>query len=336
MGEASLTTRYARLPERPDPVQVEIEFTSACNAKCTACPRGDMPVAGLLREETLERIIAVYREVRSALAINRLTGGDGFPSVTIAGGGEPTLHPRAGEYVRRLVGAGFKTHLITNGSRMSRELAADVARSGVSSISVSFWGIKKDEYESAMRLPFEATLARVLGLFDACAGAGVPVQIVWVRSPEITSSDQEIKAFWDARGVPVDLSDTLPWNRGGLKGPPLHADSPPGQFLPDPSKRIWCSDLFFSDSYRWNGDYILCCCNFFKRSPLKLGNIHENSFQEIVGEKTRLLERRPLPAMCQVCELPRANRARWLAAPWLERISPEEREMLLGPTAVDH
>ena len=316
------------LPETPEPVELEIELTNVCNANCSACPRDDMPAAGVLQPETLERILDEYVALREEHSLNRLRPGASYPRVTVAGGGEPMIHPRATELLARIVERGFPVHLITNGSRISERLVEPLLESGVSSIAVSFWGIERDEYENAMKLPFERTLERVERLAESARQAEVPLWVTWVATSEIRSAPERVERFWADRGIKVDLSDNETWNRGGLIQ--IGDRSKPGASdrLPDSRRRIWCADLFFSDAWTWQGDCVLCCCNYFTSGPLVLGNIETHTRRDIAAVKEEILHSRPLPSMCTVCEQPRRAQSSWLAEPWLPHLAPEERAMV--------
>lgn len=318
-----------KLPEIPEPLQVELEFTNACNARCSACPRSDMPKAGLMSQLTLDLILDGYLEARPHYSINKLRGGTDYPKVTVAGGGDPLIHPRALDLLSHIVARDFKTHLITNASKLTPDSIQALVRLGLSSISVSFWGVQSAEYERAMKLPYQQTLSNVEQLAAAARSTGVPLCILWVRTPEITSTNQEIAAFWGARKIEVDLTDNHMWNRGGLTTLPRRRIAPDVLKLPDLSRRVWCSDLFFSDTYRWNGDCILCCCNYFTSQPHTLGNIQTMGLDKLASLKAQLLTSRPVPAMCRVCELPRRARGEWLGGPWLVHLQKAERDMLI-------
>jgi pyruvate-formate lyase-activating enzyme len=316
------------LPQVPEPVELEIELTNICNASCSVCPRLDMPQSGILQPDTLERILDAYVELRERHSLNRALAGAMFPRLTVAGGGEPMLHPRAIEMMARMVARGFPVHLITNGSRISERRVEPLLATGITSIAVSFWGIVAEDYEAAMRLPFAPTLARVERLAAAARRAGVRLAVTWVATPQVRSAPAEIQEFWAARGIDVEVADNDAWNRGGL----IQIGAPAGPTvaarLPDPRRRIWCSDLFFTDAWTWQGDCVLCCCNYFTSGSIVLGNIRTHDLRDIAAIKGEILRRRPLPAMCDVCEQPRRSQSTWLAEPWLPLLTPEERAMV--------
>ena len=315
-----------RLPEYPEPVEVEIELTNRCNARCTACPRDDMPLAGLLDVATLDLILDAYADARPGYTLNQPPSSMVQPRISVAGGGEPLLHPEAVALLARVVARGFPVHLITNGSLLTDERIAELLDVGLSSVCISFWGVKKDEYERAMRLPYERTLERVETFAQAASAAHLPVRVLWVRSPEIVSRRDEIAAFWSERGIAVEMGDNVMWNRGGL----LQIARRPqeGLELPDPRRRIWCADLFFSDTYDWRGRCLLCCCNYFCSDSYELGDIRTHTPRDISAIKAQILSARPLPSMCVGCEQPRREQSTWLAEPWLSRISAAERAMV--------
>jgi organic radical activating enzyme len=317
-----------RLPRVPEPVELEIELTNICNASCCVCPRSDMPESGILQAGTLERILDLYVELRERHSLNRMSDGAVYPRLTVAGGGEPMLHPRAIEMLGRMVSRGFPVHLITNASRISERRVEPLLATGITSIAVSFWGIVAEDYEQAMRLPFAPTLERVERLAEAARRAGVRLVVTWVATPQVRSTPAEVEEFWAARGIEVEVADNDAWNRGGL----IQIGSPAGPAaagrLPDPRRGVWCADLFFTDAWTWQGDCVLCCCNYFTSSRIVLGNIRTHDLRDIAAVKEEILHRRPLPSMCTVCEQPRQSQSTWLAEPWLPLLTPEERAMV--------
>lgn len=102
----------------PDPIHsLLVEFTSACNLRCVMCPQsaGGMRYgrsSTLLRAEFFERLL----EVASAA-----------DDVTVAGFGEPMLHPAALAWLHRLGQAGARVCLTTNGTRVTARAARRLA-----------------------------------------------------------------------------------------------------------------------------------------------------------------------------------------------------------------
>jgi hypothetical protein len=314
-------------------LEVEIEFTNRCNAHCTACPRADMPAFGLMELATLEKILGIVEEIRAAHVLVFGEVAADWPKVTVAGGGEPFLHRGAIALLEKIRRVTSNLHVITNGSALTAERAAALVALKPASIACSFWGITREEYEAAMSLPYERTLKRVIHLAQVAQRAAIPFEIVWVRVSELCSKDEEILAFWKRKGISVNIGNSGMWNRGGLLTADTGFAPSPGCIPPDPARRIWCAEVSFSVAFDWRGDCVLCCCSFFDRNHVTLGSALIDNWAVLARRKHALLKARPLPTPCRNCLLPRRAQAEWLAAPILDRLSREERELILYPSS---
>ena len=299
--------------------EIELELTNRCNAACAGCPRDDMPAFGLMTDQTVDRILSLYEVAESGASHTSWIAR----RVTLAGGGDPLIHPRAPGTIQHIAERGFAVHLITNATAATEPRIEQLMASGLSSIAVSFWGIEAEEYEQSMNLPFAKTLRNVERLAARASENGIPLTVTWVRAPTVLSTSEAIAEFWDARGIAVNVSDNEMWNRGGLlsTGP----TEPTGNLLlPDPAREIWCADLALSDAWSWNGTCVMCCCNYFTTARRVLGSVEKDTYATLKQRKRDLLAARPLPAMCQVCLQPRRNQSSWLAEPIRSRLSAEE------------
>lgn len=299
--------------------EIEIELTNRCNAACVACPREDMPRFGLMTEATLDGILGLY----DAASAEPLLSSWVARRVTLAGGGDPLLHPQAPEFIERIARSGFAVHLITNAAAATETRVEQLVTSGLTSIAVSFWGIEADEYERSMHLPFARTLRNVEHLAARARDTQIPLTITWVRVPTLQSSTAEIAAFWAERGIDVNISDNEMWNRGGLlsTGP----NTPTRDLLlPDPARQVWCADLALSDAWTWDGSCVMCCCDYFTSSRRVVGNLKRDGYTTLKRRKKDLLAARPLPDMCRKCLQPRRNQASWLGEPIRTRLTADE------------
>jgi hypothetical protein len=276
--------------------------------------------------ETLERILDIYDELRPRHPLNLKVGEERYPRVSFAGGGDPLMHPRATWLIQRCSERGYETLLVTNASLLNPGRTEELLDSGISEIYCSFWGIEQDEYEAAMKLPYARTLANVERLAPAAAARGIPFRITWVHVPQVRSTPAQVSEFWAARGIEVDVADNDVWNRAGLLD--LTGLGPaPAVVPPDPARRIWCADLYFTDAWSWDGRCLLCSCNYFHAIPHVLGDLSSTA-GEISAAKQRILGARPLPRRCQECLLPRSKQSVWLAEPWFPHVDESERRMV--------
>jgi len=96
-----------------------IELTNWCNALCSFCPY-PTPAhdreKGYMTSATLDRIIEVATEPKG---------------INLSGLGEPTLHKQLVPFVKRLVDAGFRVQMNTNGQRLKQEMYDQLAEAGL-------------------------------------------------------------------------------------------------------------------------------------------------------------------------------------------------------------
>ena len=308
------------LPSGHLPTQVEIEFTNVCNARCVACPRHDMPKYGYLAKATLERILELYSAYRNELS--------GRPvKVVVAGGGEPLLHPGALAHLRRIKEAGFRVSLITNASRF-HTVDLDMLASVSDEILISFWGIEEDEYERSMKLDYRTVLQNVRAL-RAQRHRRVNIGVQCLRTEHIRSRPDQIREFWRREGIEDVRGFDSWWNRAGQVETTFVAEFAEKPHTPDFSRRVWCSDLYFSDTYTWQGDLVLCCCHFFHSEQVPLGNIESLSLGRVQKAKEQVFRDVPRAA-CVNCSLPRQARANQLAGELRDFMGHGARAMVFG------
>ena len=294
-------------PRGHAPTQVEIELTNVCNASCVACPRDDLPRYGYMTADTLTQILGVYRGYRNDLSGVR-------PKFILAGGGEPLLHRNAVEFVQQIKQERFRVCLITNASRL-HTVDLDGLVDSVDEILVSFWGIEPSEYERAMGLDFATSLRNVRLLktrLDNRVHGEAPIAIQCLDNEHLTSRPGEIGEFWRREGISDIRGFGSWWNRGGQLATPSESEGCERPDRPDFSRALWCSDIYFSDTYTWRGDLTLCCCYFFHQKQVLLGNVSKLTLGQIQDRKDAVFRGLP-PEPCRRCELPRRSRTEQLA-----------------------
>lgn len=143
-------------PFSPWPILSEIALTYRCNLKCQFCYAGcnctTNPV-GSPHEMSVPEIKTVLRKIMQQAQV---------PSVSFTGG-EPTLHPSLPELVQYAKELGMWVNLITNGTRITRRLAQQLAEAGLDSAQVSLEGVTSATHEhiTAVRGSFTRTVAAV-------------------------------------------------------------------------------------------------------------------------------------------------------------------------------
>ena len=92
------------------PITIDIYPTNMCNSRCNFC---------LFHETNANRAVlsrdVFYQMIDSIIGMN-------VRAVSLAGGGEPTMHPYLAEGITRLTSAGIKVGVITNGISITDKL----------------------------------------------------------------------------------------------------------------------------------------------------------------------------------------------------------------------
>lgn len=313
------------LPALPEPTEVEIEVTNHCNARCIACPRHAISAArGFMAETTFGQIIEAYASLQKTLAINRYLGTYEYPLLTLAGLGEPTLHPGLVDFIKAAVKAGLRVFLFSNGACIDEALGEQIILAGVDTIYISFWGIEKEEYESAMGLDYHQVLANVESLARLCRTSNTRMTVGWIKTPVTRSEPQEVLRFWEDRGINADMSEFEPWNRGGYLDDPSFKNKF-GTYMPvDRQIPIWCSQLYFTNTITWDGKVVLCSQDYFERKNI-LGDVF-TSPHEIGKAKRAILTAHLTPPLCQECRKPDRN-YKFGSQPWDRILNDEQKRV---------
>ncbi|UCG89003.1 MAG: radical SAM protein [Gemmatimonadota bacterium] len=141
------------------PVLSEVAITYRCNLRCKFCYAGcnctRNPV-GDDREMTTAEVKQVLRKIYLDAEV---------PSVSFTGG-EATLRPDLAELVRYASDSGLRVNLITNGTRISRAYAAELADQGLDSAQVSLEGVTPETHDgiTTVKHSFERAVAAVHNL----------------------------------------------------------------------------------------------------------------------------------------------------------------------------
>ncbi|HZI19427.1 MAG TPA: radical SAM protein [Pyrinomonadaceae bacterium] len=150
-------------PETVSPLrQISFELTNICNLRCSYCVRDD---------ESLYRTPAHYFPVtllRRVLAEASATHPLQVVSFT---GGEPTLHPKFGEVVGAVAGAGLRLTLVTNGWHFERVRPHLLKhREAIGHVAFSVDGATAPEHDGWRG---EGSFARVLRAVESCRADGL-------------------------------------------------------------------------------------------------------------------------------------------------------------------
>lgn len=121
----------------PVPVRhVQIEISNLCNYKCIFCPRTkSVRKKGMIDDALFHRLIQEVYDF-------------GAREMSFHYSGDPFLHPKLAEYVKKAKDIGYTyVYIDTNGSEATEEKIRDVIDAGVDSIKFSVNAGSKETYE---------------------------------------------------------------------------------------------------------------------------------------------------------------------------------------------
>lgn len=261
-----------RFGKRKSPVSdfpriVQIQTLAGCNARCQFCPNtatiGKLKL-GLMDEDLFRSIIdeVVKHPVMriSPFLMN-----------------EPLSDKRMPGLIRYIVERKPPRCVVkinTNASFLDDEMGEALIESGLDRLHVSFHGIRKQTYETSMgNLDWEQQLAKVDGFLELMRkrGRGPRLKVTMVHTSTIDAELDEIRAYWNSRGVTVNVHALE--NRSHRSVDDKRINALPWQPLSN------CDRLMQQAYILWNGDCVLCCVDW-ERTTI-FGNVSQDSLAEV-------------------------------------------------------
>lgn len=245
------------------PRHIDIELTNHCQFDCVMCPHSQMSRSlGYMSFDTVKKIAdeAKGKTITAYLHLH----------------GEPLLHPDVIRIIERVKKANIWTSLSTNCLMLSEEMSIRLFEAGLDEIVLALDSLDEKTYKTIRQNSnYQLVLGNVLRCIIArkenkWAKTKLHVQII-----DMKETANEIERF---KGVFTPLLEGIGYV--GVKGYTTYAGSVPNK-APNyvPSWRGTCRMPNYSTTIYWNGDVVICCQDWDRFT--KVGNIHENSIQEI-------------------------------------------------------
>ncbi len=250
------------------PINIQIQTQSGCNAHCRFCPNHSISKKvsmGRMDEETFFKIIdeAVKHPVKriSPYLMN-----------------EPLADPRLPDLIRYIADRKqpmTRIKINTNASYLDEAMSARLMVSGLDRLHVSFHGIRRETYESSMgKMDWEKNLANVnrfIEMRKRYKGKAPRLKITMVHTKAIDRELDEIREYWNSRGITVNIHAFENRSHGAVEERGLNAL--PMRALSD------CDRLMQQAYILWNGDCVLCCVDWERTTVL--GNVAPAGLQSV-------------------------------------------------------
>jgi len=288
---------------QPNPVRIEFEVTNHCNAKCEFCPRYNIKKYGMMDFNKYKKFILNFKEIKNDLWINKLKKiKTDYPIIVFGGYGESLLHPKIFKFIKFAKINKYKTELITNGLLLTEENCKKIYNAGLDKLCISLHTLDPKINKRVTSLKnVIPVITKALKYFD---DKKINIEI-W-RVSKSNGEEYDKNESTDAYNFflspykknIVVLGPTPAWNRGGqLKS----------KYYPiakDPGGIIRCQIMFFTLSISFNGDFVLCCCDFSTKNKL-LAKEWNFNFSKVQNQIIKLQKK--VPAMCLKCRRPKIN-----------------------------
>jgi radical SAM protein with 4Fe4S-binding SPASM domain len=254
---------------------LQLETGTACNYRCTYCPVAFTPRKGGFME--LDLVRSITRQLASSSPLEE---------VYLNGYDEPTLNRHLPEVARILSPLGGQLVLLTNATRLTVELANQLAESH-HSVRIDVHLSTNDE--SAFRRIHQSGLfAQVRNHLEQLAQASLAPNIslhIGMQAGESVSDEAAHAELRDAFAQsPFTVSHYIPNGRAGILTNEW-ADTTHHTRLAGCGLRDRTADWLHINA---NGNVVLCCQDYFEEHVL--GNVKRDSLENIlVGETRRRL-----------------------------------------------
>ncbi len=252
------------------PIHLDIEATSACNLKCTMCPRTDM-----VNDGTFWKINTVDTEKFKRLIDEGVANG--LCSIKFNYLGEPTMNPRLVEMIEyakeaKVVDVMFNT----NATQLTAELSKRLISSGLDKLFFSFDSPDREQYNKIrVGADFDQVLGNIQQFMDIRNEMGSISPRTRVSMVRMKENEHEWEAFKNLFEPIVDVVAYVDYLDHTNQHNPDRMVVPIGSR----KKKFCCPQLWQRMFVHPDGVVTVCCIDSAR--TLKVGNVFESSAKDI-------------------------------------------------------
>lgn len=263
------------------PKRLNIELTNFCNQACVMCPHPEMErTKGMMSPELFRKIVDEASPYGTKVWLHYL--------------GEPLLNPDAlsmVEYAKgtRLSSVGFST----NGELLTETLSRRIIESGLDRLEISLDSLDDEEFKRIRKSKsrtypqVSASIRMFLRMKKEMGRKNPVVSIQFVRlAGKGNGYFDRVRAEWEPYLNPEDFImciDPINWADQKVVVPTgslgKSGDGTGAGFVPVESSRPPCPWLWRNPVIHWNGDVVLCGCDYEGKTVM--GNVGRNPLKEI-------------------------------------------------------
>jgi len=248
------------------PVYLQIETVRNCNAACVMCPLETSKVPRTVMSD------AVFSRV-----IEQIGSLTPIPHVALHGLNEPLMDKKIISRIKQLKAIGVSTvSVVSNGSLMTREKAAELIYSGINDISFSIESVDSQTFEGIrIGLKLEDVIRGIVDFITVrnLSEKFLPVRLLFTYSERNRHQYQQFREYW----LPI----LKPSKGDTISALPIHSFGKFEMYNNDNTKA--CYQLFTDMHIRADGTVSLCCIDV--DAEYNVGNISKNSIIDIYNCK---------------------------------------------------
>lgn len=241
------------------PTLVQIESSTACNAKCVFCARPNMKrKGGTMQQSLFEKILWESKELNVSEFLLFLNG-------------EPLMFPRLFGWLKQLREAELKTVLFTNASQLTPHTSTILTsfHDVIHTIVFSLGGVDTETYKQVMNLDY-GIVRNNIQKFAQINNGKIQTKAHIARM----SKTDAFLGQWMEHWAPYvdDVAPTVMFNYAGLVSDELEHKEGNG-FV-----RSYCGRLYHT-TVLWDGRACLCCMD--AEGQVILGDVNTQTISEI-------------------------------------------------------
>jgi radical SAM protein with 4Fe4S-binding SPASM domain len=247
--------------------EVRYEVTDHCNAECIMCPRDLHKLGrphGIMDAKMYEKSIDEVVEL-------------GCKQVVLTSFGEPLIDKGLERKVAYAHDKGLRTYMITNASLLTRSRAKGLIEAGLDEMRVSFYGMRKESYETVMvGLKFDTTMKNLAGFLELREALGSKrprLELSWLVLPENEEDTQAFQDYWEPKADAIEI-----WKPHNFGDGREYRERYEEIAMKNTCGRPENGPL----QIQWDGEVIPCCYDY--NNKIVLGNAFQQSVLEILND----------------------------------------------------
>lgn len=278
--------------------KVYIEITSVCNLACSFCPPTQR-AKGLIKVEQFEKVLDEIRPHTKYIYLHVK--------------GEPLLHPRIDQLLDAAHERGFKVNITTNGTLIKKQREKLLGKPALRQMNFSLHSF--DGYEGSENR--EKYLGDILEFVREAREHNVIFSYrLWnLQRHDQTDIDRRknaetLEVLEKEYGLDFKIEERVEPGKGVKIAPNIYLNQDhefkwPSLLEPEYTGKGFCHALRSQAAVLVDGTVVPCCLD--GEGVIKLGNINEQSFSEIVeGERANNLidgfsRREAVEELCRKC-----------------------------------